>query len=61
MSSGFRNSIHCSTPTREAHTSVAVPANHGPLAASYLRPQAYIKAAAVASVGHWHNILLIDT
>lgn len=60
MASGFRNSTHCSTPTREENTSVEPSANQPPPSSSGLRPQAYIKGSAVSSIGHWHNIILID-
>lgn len=60
MASGFRNSIHCSTPTREENTSVEPPANRLPPTSSGRRPQAYIKGSAVSSIGHWHNIIQID-
>lgn len=60
MASGFRNSIHCSTPTREENTSVEPGANQRPPTSSELRPAAYIKGSAVSSIGHWHKIILID-
>lgn len=55
----FRNSIHCSTPTRAENTSVERRANQRPPSSCEPRPQAYIKGSAVRSAGHWHNNRLL--
>ncbi|XP_029381541.1 prothymosin alpha-B [Echeneis naucrates] len=55
VASRFRNSIHCSAPTREENTSVEAAANQRRPSRPELRPAAYIKGSAANSVGHWHN------
>lgn len=55
VAQGFRNSIHCSTPTRAENTSVEPASNQRPPSSSEPRPPAYISRSAVSSAGHWHN------
>lgn len=48
MASGFRNSTHCSTPTREGNAPTETAANKRPPGSCNTRPPAYINGSAVS-------------